>query len=915
MYVMNKAILSAIAGLLTLMVVTSSCVEESGFLHTSDRVLLKFNAEVEGETLSKAIIDGSYSFLWETGDELGLFIDNATTPTVNAQGTASVNNGDAVYSATVENYTAGDRLYAYYPYAAGAEREGSKVKLSIEPTQRQKAAGVLNGKNFPMVAVPYTFSSSSASDEEPCLHFKHLAAFVEFDVYAAEEAFVGEKVQSVELRTASTIAGAFQFDYTGAADSQDFAITANGSSSSVTVSLDESAAVTASTGTNKIYMALKPGKYQGSIKVTTDRGVYLFQIPERYNSFERAYVRRFALGLKKEKQVYKSSLDEYTGNYIRAQSNQYPKVYFDLETASNYSAADAASSDVRKNTDLVLFYSSNAGICLAAPACSDLKSFVSAGIIDCHGWSVEEKNKTKIQLLSDFSEEKYNSLTPSQIESITEGWESQTGASYHRQNGIAKNTYYGFKTVKMDASGNVAEVVSAGVMKITGVNNSASNQRSVVFDYKISQSSSVLAVPSVVSVSGRKLLVDGEEFVVKGVAGNSFANNPAAIGANTVRMYNMTTATLGELGYALDEAWMNGLKVCVGIFMFPWNQNGDKNFYSNNYSGSIEKVRTHVKNVVETYKNHPAVLMWCLGNECESAYDGSENLGNDHHMWNVMSEFAAYVRDMDSNHPVATCVANASNVKKYVQEYCSNLDLLLVNSYGSAITNLSNHFSTWSKPYVVGEFGPAGTWQLHDNGHELPWITSSGMKALIEQTSTQKAKDYVTAWNDVITAGAAGGFAFQWGYQTHGEVLTWFGMHDRNGNLFGVADEMQKLWTGSYPSVKAPVIEDRTKMKMNGKVADDGISVSPSMSCTASVEAYSPSGSSLSYEWRIVEENTSAEDGSLSDGISGLITDPSKATVSFTAPSGSGAYRLYVFVYDRTAGKLASACIPFQVTE
>ena len=140
-------------------------------------------------------------------------------------------------------------------------------------------------------------------------------------------------------------------------------------------------------------------------------------------------------------------------------------------------------------------------------------------------------------------------------------------------------------------------------------------------------------------------------------------------------------------------------------------------------------------------------------------------------------------------------------------------------------------------------------------------------------------------------------------------------MHDRNGNLFGVADEMQKLWTGSYPSVKAPVIEDRTKMKMNGKVADDGISVSPSMSCTASVEAYSPSGSSLSYEWRIVEENASAEDGSLPDGISGLITDPSKASVSFTAPSGSGAYRLYVFVYDRTAGKLASACIPFQVTE
>lgn len=914
---MNRNKLITSLGILALSVSLSSCMDEQELVQQSGGVRLTFSAEVEKAAGTKATLDDSYTLVWEDYDKLGLFIDNAQTPTVNAAGTASVDNSGASYSATVHDYLAGDRLYAYFPYASGAERDGNKVRLCIEPKQTQKAVGVLNGKNFPMVAVPYTFVSSSSFKEEPDLYFRHLATFIEFDIYAAEEAFIGEKVQTVELRTSATIAGAFQFDYTCVEDNQDFAITVNGSSSSVSVSLDESAAVTSSTGTNKIYMALKPGKYQGSIRVTTDRGVYLFQIPEQYSTFERAYVRRFALGLKKEKQVYKSTLDEFTGNFIRAQTNQYQKVYFDFETATNYAADDVLSSEDRKKTDLVLFYSSNAGagMCIAAPACSDLTNFAKAGVIDCSGWSVEEKNKTKLMLLSDFSDDAYDSLTPEKISAVTEGWEDMNDSEYHRQNKVAVGTYYGFKTVKMDASGNVSEVVSAGVMKITGVNNSAANQRCVTFDYKISQISSALDTPSVVSVSGRKLYVDGEEFVVKGVAGNSFDKNPAVVGANTIRLYNMTTNTLAELGYVLDDAWMNGLKVCVGIFMFPWNQNGDKNFYSNNYSGSVEKVRTHVKNVVETYKNHPAVLMWCLGNECESAYDGSENLGNDHHMWNVMSEFAAYVKEIDPNHLVTTCVANAANVKKYVQEYCSNLDLLLVNSYGSAITNLSNHFSTWSKPYVVGEFGPAGTWQLHDNGHELPWITSSGKKALIEQTSTQKAKDYVTAWNDVITAGAAGGFAFQWGYQTHGEVLTWFGMHDRNGNLFGVADEMQKLWTGSYPSVKAPVIEDRTKMKMNGKVADDGISVFPSMSCTASVEAYSPSGSSLSYEWRIVEENTSAEDGSLPDGISGLITDPSKASVSFTAPSGSGAYRLYVFVYDRTAGKLASACIPFQVTE
>lgn len=911
---MKKNKLIASLGVLAIAASLSSCINEQGFELQSGGVSLTFSADMEKAADTKATLDNSYAMVWENNDQLGLFIDNAQTPTVNKVGTASVDNSSVTYSAVVNDYAAGDRLYAYYPYASGAERTGSKVRLSIEPKQTQTKVGVLNGKNFPMVSAPYAFVSGSSEKEEPSLYFKHLAAFIEFDIFAAEEAFKGEMIQSVELRTASTIAGAFQFDYTGAADNQDFSITANGSSTSVTVTLDTPAEVTDAKGINKVYMALKPGKYPGSIRVTTDRGVYLFQVPEQLCTFERAYVRRFALGLREEKQVFKSTLDEYNIKYIGTQTHTSKGVYFDLETGSNYTKDGAVSSDDRKKTDLVLFRSSNGQFCLAAPACTDLSAFQSGGVIDCSGWTKEEKNKTKIQLLADFSDDQYSSLTPADIESITEDWESKSDASYHRQNGVAKGAYYGFKTVKMDASGNVAEVVSAGVMKITGLDNSSASSRCIKFDYKITQSSSVLDVPSVVSVSGRKLLVEGDEFVVKGVAGNSFTNNPATVGANTVRLYNMTTTTLGTLGYALDEAWMNGLKVCVGIFMFPWNQNDVSDFYNTNYEGSVAKVRTHVKNVVETYRNHPAVLMWCLGNECESAYDGSENLEYEHHMWNVINEFATYVKEMDPNHPVTTCLANAVNVS-YVTQYCPNLDLLMVNSYGSAITNLSSHLSAWTKPFVVGEFGPAGTWQMHETGAELPWTTSAEVKALVEQTSTQKAKDYVTAWNNVITVGAAGGFAFHWGYQTHGEVLTWFGMHDKKGNSFGVVDEMQKLWTGSYPSVMAPVIEDRTKMKMNGKVADDKISVSPSSSCTAAVDASSPSGSTLSYEWIVVGENTAASDGSLPEGISGLITNPSNASVTFTAPSEPGAYRLYVFVYDNGAGKVASACVPFQVTE
>ena len=200
-----------LSGLLALVAGFTSCVEEHGFHPLADGVQLIFRADAEREAGSKASMDDSYAFVWESGDRLGLFIDNSSTPTVNELGEAYVHNSVATYSATVNNYSAGDRLYAYFPYASGAERDGNKVRLAVEPKQTQVSVGVLNGKNFPMVSVPYTFKSDSPAREEPYLHFKHLAAFLEFDVFAAEDDYVGEIVQSVELQAESTVAGAFQF--------------------------------------------------------------------------------------------------------------------------------------------------------------------------------------------------------------------------------------------------------------------------------------------------------------------------------------------------------------------------------------------------------------------------------------------------------------------------------------------------------------------------------------------------------------------------------------------------------------------------------------------------------------------------------------------------------------------------------
>ena len=103
---------------------------------------------------------------------------------------------------------------------------------------------------------------------------------------------------------------------------------------------------------------------------------------------------------------------------------------------------------------------------------------------------------------------------------------------------------------------------------------------------------------------------------------------------------------------------------------------------------------------------------------------------------------------------------------------------------------------------------------------------------------------------------------------------------------------------------------------MNGKTSGAGVSViKNSTGNTAAVTAYSPSGNILKYRWLINKENEALADGSMPDGIEGLIADATKAEITFKAPAATGGYRLYVFVTDETNHKVAMACIPFLVKD
>ena len=408
---------------------------------------------------------------------------------------------------------------------------------------------------------------------------------------------------------------------------------------------------------------------------------------------------------------------------------------------------------------------------------------------------------------------------------------------------------------------------------------------------------------SVIEVQGRwQLLRNGQPYYVIGAGGETHLNELVEIGGNSIRTWGSENAQT-----VLDEAHKRGLTVLLGL----WVQH-ERHGFDYNDTLAVAKQLASFKATIDQFKNHPALLMWGIGNEVNLSYSNPK-------VWNAIQDIANYAHQVDPNHPTTTVTAGLNRAEvEYVKQRAPDIDIFSVNTYGDIAEvpkNMANF--GWAGPYMITEWGPNGHW-------ESP-TTKWG--AAIEQSSWEKASVYTERYQKYIEpykSHCVGSYVFLWG-QKQEYTETWYGLFTKDGLKTQAIDALNWVWKKDSLPWATPSIQ---ALSINKLQAKDNISLKPNSKNEAialgqliqyhSILSMNPSdfqNTKLQYEWKILKESTDKKSGGdaekEAEQLNGLIPASQTAKITFRAPAEPGAYRLFVRIQHHQT--VAYANLPFQV--
>ena len=387
---------------------------------------------------------------------------------------------------------------------------------------------------------------------------------------------------------------------------------------------------------------------------------------------------------------------------------------------------------------------------------------------------------------------------------------------------------------------------------------------------------------------GWKLLRNGQPYYIQGAGGAGVEGSlPLLVesGGNSTRTWGVDKRTIP----VLDAAHKNGISVTQGLWL---EHQADDFDYQN--AEQVAKQAKKTMDDVMRLKDHPALLIWSLGNEMEGN-------GDNEAVWRHIEDLAQRIKKVDPNHPIMTVIAEMGGGKiDSIHKLCPSIDIIGINSYGGAPSVPKRyHKFKGTKPYLIAEFGPLGTWEAGKND----------FGAIREMTSTKKARMYDKSYRALKADPdfCLGSYAFLWGWKQEA-TSTWFAMFTKDGKKSAPVDLMAEFWTGKSPENLCPKIESFKLQGKNKRKPNEVVKIN--------LSASDPEKQTLNVQWVVTDEA-----GYITGGFKqeepkkheNCVVSSDESGAEIKLPETEGIVRIYAYV-DDGQNACATASLPILVS-
>lgn len=388
---------------------------------------------------------------------------------------------------------------------------------------------------------------------------------------------------------------------------------------------------------------------------------------------------------------------------------------------------------------------------------------------------------------------------------------------------------------------------------------------------------------------------NNEPYFIKGAHGRVRLDWLKQIGGNSIIVYE------SELSDSImDLAHELGLTVSISLEI------GKGRFEDYTDDQFIQQQRNRVKELVQKYKTHPALLFWIVGNELHITQNNNVRL------WREVNELSKIIRSIDPWHPTTTTIASFPTVSfqpLQIKLFAPDLDFITLTIYEFAprIKRESDSF-IWgiNGPFLVSEWGGQPYWMYP----RTEW------DAIIEHSTTRNADLFYHYHSLIFDRNAEkciGGYVFYWG-QKQERTHTVFSLIHEEKHKTQAFEALQYLWTETFPDNWCPRIDTFYLDGFSGH----NFYLQKEKNYQASIYAVDPDDDPLTMKWELREEGYyRGKTGGEPEPVTRIIAQSDsvktyRENFSFQSPDKTGPYRLFVYVYDNH-NYVASANIPFYV--